>query len=140
MKETVSVPRELLERVRNIMAFHSSRCDMHPLSNGSGLEEHCSEYRAVFDNVKQALMREPAPVPYDKHEREMLEVIDQRDKYHDEADKLANAIAEYFDADIGEHSSANCPWENALEEIQARRKPVEPTEQAGDVGDRNDPA
>jgi len=43
----------------------------------------------------------------------------ERDRYHETADDLANAIADYFDWEIGEHSSANCPWENALELLAA---------------------
>jgi hypothetical protein len=47
------------------------------------------------------------------------------------ADKLAQAIAEYFDADIGEHSSANCPWREALAVIKEAppRKPLSSTAQ-----------
>lgn len=40
-----------------------------------------------------------------------------RDRYHDWADKLAQAIAGHMREDIGEHSSANNPWANALELI-----------------------
>lgn len=52
-------------------------------------------------------------LPLDEHERVLTQVIEERDAYHDWADKLAYAIApqEW----IGEHSSANSPWENALE-------------------------
>lgn len=32
-----------------------------------------------------------------------------RDTYHDWADKLAEAIAKHFGAEIGEHSNMNCP-------------------------------
>lgn len=42
-----------------------------------------------------------------------------RDTYHDWADKLADAIATHFGADIGEHSNMNCPWAEALEVIEA---------------------
>jgi len=41
------------------------------------------------------------------------DLITDRDAYHEWADKLADAIAEYFGADIGEHSNANLPWDNA---------------------------
>ncbi|MEJ7804610.1 MAG: hypothetical protein WKG03_01645 [Telluria sp.] len=33
---------------------------------------------------------EPPPVPYAKHEREVLAVVDSRDRYHDAADTLAS--------------------------------------------------
>ena len=48
---------------------------------------------------------------------ECIQTIKERDYYHEMADKLADAIAEHFGVDIGEHSNMNCPWENALEWI-----------------------
>jgi hypothetical protein len=42
------------------------------------------------------------------------QVITERDEYHDIADELAHQIALITDADIGEHSSNNCPWQSAL--------------------------
>ena len=53
------------------------------------------------------------PDPHDACERDMLELIDQRDRAEDAADALAYAIAP-MDV-IGEHSSGNDPWANALE-------------------------
>lgn len=54
------------------------------------------------------------------------ETIRDRDTYHEWADKLAGAIAEHFDAYIGEHSNMNCPWAEALEVIEgyADEKPL----------------
>jgi hypothetical protein len=46
---------------------------------------------------------------------QMEEAIDQRDRYHEMADELAGHIARIIGVDIGEHSSANCPWQNAIE-------------------------
>jgi len=46
--------------------------------------------------------------------------IDERDQYHEMADKLAGAIAAHFGEDIGEHSNLNCPWTQALELIENR--------------------
>ena len=42
----------------------------------------------------------------------------QRDQYHDFADLLAGAIAAHMREEIGEHSSANNPWANALRLIE----------------------
>lgn len=42
------------------------------------------------------------------------DALTDRDRYHDVADELADAIAKHFDVEIGEHSNMNCPWENAL--------------------------
>ena len=51
------------------------------------------------------------------HERQShSNTIDSRDRMHEAADRLAYAA---FDIDdIGEHSSANCPWENAAELLE----------------------
>lgn len=38
-------------------------------------------------------------------EAEHLKTIKERDRYHDAVDQLANAIADHFGADIGEHSN-----------------------------------
>lgn len=59
----------------------------------------------------------PAPVaPTEtEQERALSQVIDERDSYHEWADKLAAAIAEHFGVDIGEHSSINNPWAEALD-------------------------
>lgn len=46
-----------------------------------------------------------------------LQLIKERDLYSDKADELAQAIADHFGVDIGEHSNVNCPWENALKWI-----------------------
>lgn len=62
------------------------------------------------------------------------QTIGERDCYHEWADKLANAIAKHFSAEIGEHSNMNCPWAEALEVIeaapvQAEQAQVEPVKQ-----------
>ena len=47
------------------------------------------------------------------------QTLHQRDFCHEWADKLADAIAEHFAVDIGEHSSSNSPWQEALDAIQS---------------------
>lgn len=60
-------------------------------------------------HVRPSLEREAAA------EKELLQVIKQRDVYHEWADKLAAAISDLTGEEIGEHSSANNPWANALD-------------------------
>lgn len=43
-----------------------------------------------------------------------LQLMKERDMYEEKADELAQAIADHFELDIGEHSSANNPLENAI--------------------------
>ncbi len=52
----------LAERARNIMHFHSQRCDVRPMHNYGGMEEHCVEYRAVVKDIDAALAENPAPL------------------------------------------------------------------------------
>lgn len=68
-------------------------------------------------------------------ERELGQVIDERDQYHDAADKLANAVAEYFGVEIGEHSNLNCLWQNALDHIAHATKRAADAPQVGNLRD-----
>lgn len=61
------------------------------------------ELRAEVARLKAEIEREDK-----SHERTII----QRDRAEDMLDKLAQAIGGYA---IGDHSSANCPWKNALE-------------------------
>jgi hypothetical protein len=54
-----------------------------------------------------------------------------RDRYHDMADRLADGIAKHFGVEIGEHSSNNCPWTNALEWVESSQ-PQEPIKASAD--------
>lgn len=61
-------------------------------------------------------------------EHDLLEVIDERDRAEDWADKLAAALAP---ADvIGEHSSGNNPWANALQWAEEHPRPRLTTNEA----------
>ena len=53
-------------------------------------------------------------------ERDMDQLIGERDHAEEMADKLADAIATLLGVEIGEHSSMNCPWEQALEAFDGR--------------------
>jgi hypothetical protein len=46
------------------------------------------------------------------------QTLQERDRYHEVADSLAQAIAKHLGVEIGEHSSANCPWHRALEALE----------------------
>lgn len=48
-------------------------------------------------------------------EREMSELISERDSATEWADKLAHAIVERLGVDIGEHANTNNPWQEALD-------------------------
>lgn len=47
-------------------------------------------------------------------EAQLEKALTERDDYHDIADQLAEQIAAITDQEIGEHSSGNNPWQNAM--------------------------
>ena len=59
----------------------------------------------TFAHVKHAKVESSAE--YDK-------LMTERDYAEEMCDKLAEAISSLTGSEIGEHSSSNCPWENAL--------------------------
>ncbi|HAL22834.1 MAG TPA: hypothetical protein DCP40_08920 [Stenotrophomonas sp.] len=61
-----------------------------------------------------------------QHDLSLDRTIGERDRYHDVADDLAGHIAAITGVDIGEHSSANCPWQNAIEAAE-EYQPVQPS-------------
>ncbi|HDS1648692.1 TPA: hypothetical protein QEL68_000376 [Stenotrophomonas maltophilia] len=65
-------------------------------------------------------------------DRILSETIDQRDRYHEMADELAGHIARITGVDIGEHSSANCPWQNAIEAAE-EYEPAQPSPDGQDA-------
>jgi len=52
-------------------------------------------------------------------ERDHLNTIQDRDNYHEYADKLTEVIADYFGVDFGEHSNMNNPWLEAIEFVES---------------------
>jgi hypothetical protein len=59
-------------------------------------------------------------------EEDQLEIIKQRDNYHEWADKLAETISKAFNQEIGEHTSANNPWAKAIEIAESFEPPKSP--------------
>lgn len=74
-------------------------------------EEENSRLRIRIIELGQAL---------EKEEEHHLKTLAERDCYHEWADQLADAIGRHFVEEVGEHSSANNPWKNALELIENR--------------------
>jgi len=62
IKTNVEAMRTLLNRAYEIMIFHSGRCDINPMINGSGYEEHCVEYRAVVRDI-EVMLQKPELIP-----------------------------------------------------------------------------
>lgn len=74
--------------------------------------------------AKLAAMERKLDEERDSH----MTTIEQRDTAEQWADDLAKAISERFGVDIGEHSNLNCPWNEALNWIQADDTSQNPVE------------
>lgn len=93
---------ELAESVNQ----HNALADM---LNAARIERDEAKVRADFADLAE----QKARADVERLERSELELIDERDRAEEWANRLAYAIGGEA---IGEHSSANNPWQNALEE------------------------
>lgn len=56
-------------------------------------------------------------------DNELESTIDARDRWEERATELANDVGTLLNVDVGEHSSANCPVQNAINAVyQAAQK------------------
>ena len=78
-----------------------------PFGTGNTLDDPVGVVNSLIAAAEHLLSKQA-----DSAEREMDNLIDSRDRATEAADRLAYAIASV--EAIGEHSSANDPWENAL--------------------------
>jgi len=62
----------------------------------------------------EALKRLNYTQPQSAQQDPDIENIQQRDRWEEKATELAVYVGEFFDIDVGEHTSANCPVENAI--------------------------
>jgi hypothetical protein len=103
-----SAPPDLREAVAGrIVAGHFQAPLFMPFAMSPGVLRAIAE---LIDGPKP-----PAPVPYEDHEREVLSVVKERDDLVEVADALAAKIAP--PEVLGEHSSTNDPWRNALDYV-----------------------
>ena len=48
-------------------------------------------------------------------------IILERDYWEHQATKLAELVGQHLGFDVGEHSNMNCPVDNAIEALEAKR-------------------
>ncbi|CCO44197.1 hypothetical protein VIBNISOn1_1050023 [Vibrio nigripulchritudo SOn1] len=89
--------------------FHNIHGRIQDDAKGITVAEYEGAINAAF------LMLEQAESRINSLDKSVCEEIDNRDKWEERASKLAYAVGEYFDESVGEHSSANCPINNAHE-------------------------
>ena len=74
--------------------------------------------------LNEVIAKRAAPEPGDCKDCDKL--MTERDDATDQADKLAECIKGLLGIDIGEHSSGNAPWQNAIDaaeyEIDKRKR------------------
>lgn len=62
------------------------------------------------------------PQPPAPDENAVNELMQERDSLELMLDRLSSSVAVLFGEDVGEHTSANYPWENAIELLDRRSK------------------
>ena len=100
---TASQPPPDMQELRDAITAIKRRRDYHLMDEPEYVD-------AIMELVGEAVQKQD-----DAYEAEMLKLIDERDSLGDRLDSLADAVAAYFNIDIGEHSSMNDPWYNAFE-------------------------
>ena len=67
---------------------------------------------------------DPCPYCHIKQlEKDLMQEIANRDNWEEKATELANAVGEFLNIDVGEHSSANCPVVTALTALNEKQPP-----------------
>lgn len=82
------------------------------------VEEELAQWQATGESVTRNEHDIAARLA--EAERDMDQLLKERDYAEGMADKLADALATMLCVDIGEHSSGNCPWTEALEAFEER--------------------
>jgi len=75
------------------------------------------DYSAINSDEMIIQTAEAALKRIEELHRAVLEEIEHRDDHAESADMLAGEIARFFEVDIGEHSTANHPWDNAFDAV-----------------------
>ena len=121
-------------------AEHGCAVEIMPLMTVAQYARAVAKWADLFNRAQDSADAAQARVA--ELERQLTEecgahstTIEQRDSAEQWADDLAQAIGEKFGVEIGEHSSLNCPWEEALNWIQADDAHHAPVAQAGQVPD-----
>ncbi len=83
-----------------------------------------SEVRDAIDSLVMTRLKHAGLGPLDERPKasedcpDCTKLVEERDRAEAYADQLADMISIFLEVDIGEHSSANCPWEEAIEAMR----------------------
>ena len=101
-----------IEWLRASMTEHWNARALAARQPGAQEEVTDAGVEKAWNRFEAALQAPDGDTPED---RVLSQIIDQRDRYHEVADELADHLARITGVEIGEHSSVNCPWQNAIE-------------------------
>lgn len=96
---------ELIRRIESMQStvFVAANAEQH---------KTLETLRVLLSDCKAALSQQEAePV---EECRDCMELIEDRDSWEERATALADAVGEYFGVPVGEHTSANCPINEAM--------------------------
>ena len=121
----------------------------HP-DEGSGPDLYCLNLMSFMGDRMAAVLRriadeqsevfkerQRATALAEQFEREADALMRERDRYQEIADELAHALASITGVDIGEHSSENDPWRNALDAAESYVPTITTRPSATPGGDRD---
>lgn len=84
------------------------------------LYDDLTHAKAVMEGRAPLVLRAPLEgTGNGAREREILQVIDERDRFEEVGTRLANAVGEFLGVDVGEWSSANDPILVAIEALES---------------------
>lgn len=113
MSDDRAAPVSVRQPNCGIFTTHPPHSMHSHLRCAGGLPEAASVSEPGREATPRAASVSPPPVPYDEHERICMDLMQQRDLAYETADLLAEKVA--AGRWIGEHSSENNPWQNALD-------------------------
>ena len=129
--ETIAFVAKYLDKKADNYAHEFGIQDPETGSLEFGHGKHAEAKDDYFNNLKE-LSEEVAKlggaVIKAARDKDLDQVITQRDNAEDMADRLADMIAKITEVNIGEHSSANCPWQNALDAASSLLQDLDPAQ------------
>jgi hypothetical protein len=92
-----------------ISAFHSSYLSARFIDN---INFGWSAWQAAN---AQAVPEGFVLIKASDRDREVCELIDERDHFENQAEQLKDKLQDLYGEDFGEHSNCNCPFQNAID-------------------------
>ena len=90
---------------------HALDCGNQPFYRPDQMREYARQSVYQAEDKWQATLAAQAQQSSDAA---LCQALEERDRYHEASDDLAAQIAAITEVEIGEHSSANDPWHNAM--------------------------